>query len=165
MLVKLFEKFLKFIFDWISSFINKKEKNNNYPVRKTNFYTKKNYMTETEKRFYDVFISIVGDSYVVHPQINLASVIKKNGNFKFQSELYRNVDFGIFNKHTHELLLLIEINDETHYKYSRKKRDVGVENLCKEAGYDFIKFWVNQPNDYNYVEQRINNILKKNTTI
>lgn len=47
-------------------------------------------------------------------QVNLASIISKDSNQRYQSELYRNVDYGIFSKDLTKLYLLIELNDSTH---------------------------------------------------
>lgn len=50
-------------------------------------------MTETEKNFFVAIKNSVGTNYTVHPQINLATVIE------YQNELYRNVDFGVFDNY------------------------------------------------------------------
>ena len=63
--------------------------------------------------------------------MNLASVIHKE-NTKYRTELFRNIDFGIFNK-DFELLLLIELNDKSHIQRNRKIRDRKVKNILKEC--------------------------------
>ena len=63
--------------------------------------------------------------------MNLASVIQKE-NTKYRTELFRNIDFGIFNK-DFELLLLIELNDKSHIQRNRKIRDRKVKNILKEC--------------------------------
>lgn len=148
-LVRLLIKLFKLLF-------GSKEKKT---YKRTKYYSKKFIMTKTEEKFYNMFIDIVGNDYLVWPQINLATIIKKNGDFKYQNELYRNIDFGIFSKDKHELLLLIEINDETHNNSHRRKRDITVDQICSEAGYKLVKFWTNKPNDFNYVKQRILSLL------
>ncbi len=57
------------------------------------------------------------------PQVNLASIIKKEKDFptQYQNELYRNIDFGIFDKDTMEVKLLIEINDKTQCNQTEKR--------------------------------------------
>jgi hypothetical protein len=158
MLIEIFEAILEFI---IRLFKGKQKNATNTPKRNY-WYTKKNIMTGTEQKFYNMLKHIVGEDYIVWPQINLAAVIKKNGQTRYQNELYRNVDFGIFLKDSHEILLLIELNDESHNLASRKKRDKSVKSICEEAGINIISFWLNKPNEYNYVRNRIMQFL--NTT-
>ena len=61
---------------------------------------------------------------------NYYRYIKKNT--KYHTELFRNIDFGIFNK-DFELLLLIELNDKSHIQRNRKIRDRKVKNILKEC--------------------------------
>ncbi len=130
-------------------------KNNDHP---TYIYNKKSIITKTERKFYDMFKNILGDKYLIIPQVNLNSIIDKKE--RFRNELFRNIDFGIFNKDTLELILLIEINDETHNTdYRRKKRDKSVDGICNAAGYKLIKFWTNKPNEYSYVKARLNEFI------
>ena len=91
----------------------------------------------------------------VHPQINLATVIKKISNQRYQNELYRNIDFAIFNYDYTKLLLLVEINDSSHNEKNRKKRDHSVDEIVKQANIRLIKYYTNKPNDRNYVKERI----------
>ena len=96
-------------------------------------------------------------NYIVHPQINLATIVQKKSNQKYNSELFRNVDFAIFNNN-YELLLLIELNDSTHNETKRKIRDVKVKKICEEANIKLITFYTKYPNEKNYI---INRVLKE----
>ena len=95
------------------------------------------------------------------PQLNLASIINKEGNYKYRNELFRNIDFGIFSKDYKELLLLIEINDKTHNNYNRRKRDIKVDNIVDNAGIKLIKFYSNYPNKKDYIKNRIREEINK----
>lgn len=122
------------------------------------WYTKKEIMTYTEKRFYKIFKSILKEDYIIIPQLSLNSIIRKNHNnyYKRQNELNRTIDFGILKKDTFELLLLIEINDETHNRDNKRKiRDMKVNELCNKVGYKIIRFWLNKPNEYAYIKSRL----------
>jgi hypothetical protein len=134
---------------------------NNSPEEEPFKYVKKPFMTWTEKSFYNKLVKVFGDKYIIQPQINLASIMNKEGSFEYANELFRNIDFGIFSKDTYQLLLLIELNDESHLKLNRQVRDIKVEKLCKKAGYHLIKFWTNQPNRLFYIDYRINKNLIK----
>lgn len=83
--------------------------------RNNNVYTIKSLMTKYERYFYDILVELEDELNIkVMPQVNLASIINKEGNDKYRNELFRNIDFGIFSKDYKDILLLIEINDKTH---------------------------------------------------
>lgn len=129
-------------------------------------YSKKQLMTKYERYFYDILIELKSEFDIeIMPQLNLASIINKEGNYKYRNELFRNIDFGIFSKDYNELILLIEINDKTHNNYNRRKRDIKVDNIVGNAGIKLIKFYSSYPNKKDYVKNRvrdeINNIIGK----
>lgn len=116
-------------------------------------------MTKAEELFYNTLTEIVGVEFIVQPQINLATIIKKESKVKYQNELYRNIDFGIFKKSNYELLLLIELNDNSHNDPKRKQRDTKVKNICSEANIPLITFWLSMPNTKDYISNRIKQFL------
>ena len=127
-----------------------------------NIYTKKKLMTDYEKYFYNILKELEPELNIkIHPQINLASIITKHTNNYYISELFRNIDFAIFDKNYDKLLLLIEINDSTHKTYKRIIRDEKVDAIVKNAGIRLIKFYSNYPNKKDYVKERIKKELKK----
>ena len=121
-------------------------------------YKQKKFVTETEQYFYQILLEIEKEYDVkVQAQINLASIIEKKIKHKYANELFRNIDFGIFDKNLEHLLLAIEINDRTHLKKERKLRDEKVDNILKDANIKIIKFYTEKENKRIYV---INRILK-----
>ena len=54
-----------------------------------------------------------------------------------------------------ELILLIEINDNTHNSKDRIIRDKKVDIILDNADIKLIKFYSNYPNKKDYVKQRI----------
>ena len=103
-------------------------------------YSKKDcLLTELEKRYYQEFTEILGSRYIVLPQINLATVINKES-AGFRTELFRNIDFGVFDKNLTPLLL-IEINDPSHNREDRIERDESVRKICKKARLPLVTFW------------------------
>lgn len=121
---------------------------------KTCSYEKKCLMTEIEKKFYDAIKNGVSDNHIVLPQVNLATIIKKQGDFKYQNELYRNVDFGVFDK-DYNCVLLIEINDETHTDPKRKKRDIKVKEIVQSASIPLVTFYTKYGINQEYIAKRI----------
>ena len=93
-------------------------------------YQQKEFMTESEQYFYNILKEIEKEYDVkVQPQINLASIIEKTTKHKYANELFRNIDFGIFDKNYSKLLLAIEINDSSHYRTDRIIRDKKVDKI------------------------------------
>lgn len=123
-------------------------------------YEIKPIMTEYEFKFYNILKELEKD-YIVLPQVNLASIIKKINNNRYYTELFRNIDFAIFTKDYKKLLLLIEINDKTHNKSNRKDRDLKVQKICNDINVSLMKFYTNYPNEKEYVINRILRKIKK----
>ena len=117
-------------------------------------YKKKSFLTPTEKSFLETLKTLTNYNLIVIPQINLATIVQKIGEFRYQNELYRNIDFGIFNKE-YNLLLLIELNDSSHIQKQRKNRDLKVKDIVYKAEIKLITFYTDKPNTPEYVIERI----------
>lgn len=124
-----------------------------------NIYKKRNLMTTTELNFYNKFQELEQE-YKIVPQLNLGTIVEKQ-NKGYRNELFKNIDFAIFSKDFKELLLLIELNDETHNKSNRRKRDKTVKEICNKANIKLITFYTKYPNKKEYVLDRIQEELKK----
>lgn len=120
-------------------------------------YHEKDFLTYNEKNFMKILNELSNHNLFVFPQINLATVIKKESDFRYQNELYRNIDFGIFDNE-YRLQLLIELNDPSHKSKKRYERDLKVRNVVSQAGIKLVTFYTNKPNESHYV---INRILKE----
>lgn len=128
-------------------------------------YVLKPLMTAYEYKFYQI-LKTLEDEYIIVPQLNLASIVKKMNNNKYYNELFRNIDFAIFTKDYKKLLLLIEINDETHNQRKRKDRDLKVKKICNDIGVSIMTFYTKYPNEKKYVLNRIKKELnKENKTV
>ena len=119
-------------------------------------YIPKKFLSNNEYNFLTKFIDLENELHInIVPQVNLASVIEKVSTSRFNTELFRNIDFGIFNADYSKLLLLIELNDESHNNFHRKKRDVKVNDICNKAGIKLITFYTKYSNEKEYVKGRI----------
>ena len=109
-----------------------------------------------EYDFLTKFIDLEDELHInIVPQVNLASIIQKVSNSRFNTELFRNIDFGIFSADYSKILLLIELNDESHNNFHRKKRDIKVHEICNKAGIKLITFYTKYSNEKEYVKGRI----------
>jgi len=121
-------------------------------------YRKKNFLTADEKSFLVILRELAKYNLLVVPQINLATVVQKVGEFRYQNELYRNIDFGVFDKE-YNLLLLIELNDSSHSQKDRQKRDSRVKDIVAQAEIKLMTFYTDKPNKPEYVIDRILQVI------
>lgn len=103
------------------------------------YVVKDSLMTQTEYDYFKIINAYFGDNYLILPQINLAAVIDKVGE-GYRTELFRNADFGVFD-YNYRPILLIEINDNTHFRKDRIERDKKVNEICKKAKLPLVTFW------------------------
>ena len=116
-------------------------------------YTKKTLMTKTEMRYFEM-IQKAAEGYNVVPQVNLAAILQKHGDFKYQNELFRNIDFGVFDEH-YNVVILIEINDPSHNRKDRQERDEKVRNLCESVGIPLVEFWTKDKHKQKDVDEEL----------
>lgn len=122
-------------------------------------YEKKPIMSDYEIMFYNRMKDLETE-YNIVPQLVLSSVVDKKSKQKYRSELYRIIDFAIFSKDYSKLLLLIELNDNTHNQRKRKDRDLKVKKICNSAKIKLITFYTKYPNEKDYIINRIKKKLK-----
>lgn len=139
---------------------------NNKKYKVSYKYIKKKLMTQSEKNFYNKIKSLEHELPIkIIPQVNLAAIIDKTGKAKYRNELFRNIDFGIFDVELENILLLIELNDLTHRYKSRIKRDQTVKKICNNAQIKLITFYTNKPNEPEYLHNKIKQELKSENKI
>ena len=128
-------------------------------------YERKEFMSTYELLFYEK-IKDLENEYKIVPQVNLATIVKKI-NRGYINELFKNIDFAIFDKDYKNVLLLIEINDSTHNKINRKDRDLKVKKICNDCNIKLITFYTKYPNEKEYDLKRIKEELdqQNNTNI
>lgn len=112
------------------------------------YIAKDSLLTPTEITYYDTLTEIIGGKYLLFPQINLASVVDKEGKTNARTELFRNIDFGVFD-YNFKPILLIEINDNSHTRKDRIERDKKVAKILKKAKLPLVTFWVKDGIDVN----------------
>lgn len=135
---------------------NNNHKNIARPITENVYYEIKNFLSPSEFVFYHKLINVNKD-FIIIPQVPLASIVKKV-NAKYQNELNRIIDFGIFDKNFN-LLLLIELNDYSHNKIYRKDRDLKVKKILDDCYIKLLTFYTKYPNEQEYIIKRINETL------
>ena len=127
-------------------------------------YEKKTIMSDYEIMFYNRMKDLETE-YNIVPQLVLSSVVDKKSKQKYRSELYRIIDFAIFSKDYSKLLLLIELNDNTHNQRKRKDRDLKVKKICNSAKIKLITFYTKYPNEKDYIINRIKKEIETNESM
>ena len=100
----MIDKIVNFILKLLG-FIDEKEQ------QEQTIYKLKPIMSTYERKFYNILKELEKE-YIIIPQLNLATIIEKKNNNRYYSDLFRNIDFAIFDKNMNKILLLIEINDK-----------------------------------------------------
>lgn len=119
-------------------------------------YASKKFLSNNEYNFLTKIIDLETELHVnIVPQVNLASVIEKVSTSRVNTELFRNIDFGIFNADYSKLLLLIELNYESHDNSHKKERDIKFHDICDKAGIKLITFYTKYSNEKEDVKSRI----------
>ncbi len=125
--------------------------------RGSDYVVKERLMSKTEYDYYKIFDALYGDKYIILPQVNLASVIDKTSQ-GYRTELFRNADFGVFD-YNYRPLLLIEINDNTHFRKDREDRDKKVSEICKKAKLPLVTFWTKNGIDEKVIAKTLSKYL------
>ena len=125
----------------------------------SSYKIKQKYLTSVEQEFYNAIKSIVSNNYILFPQVPLSQIIVKDSNSKYQNELYRVIDFCIFDNNYHPLLC-IEINDKSHKQKNRYIRDKKVQNILTNAGLPLITLWTEYGVNIEYIKTRIKEHIK-----
>lgn len=101
------------------------------PIKQTEYEIKQKYLSNVELEFYTAIQSILEDKFILFPQVPLSQIIVKKSEKRYQSELYRVIDFCIFTK-SYTPLVCVEINDSTHHQKERYIRDKKVKEILNK---------------------------------
>ncbi len=123
----------------INAVIDKKKKQDFAYLKKDSL------LTEAEKSFYTVLREVVGEKYLVCPQVSLSAILsipdeRDRGRYavsrnKIQSKY---VDFLLCEPESLKPLLVIELNDSSHDQAKRIRRDDFLVRALEGAGVAFF---------------------------
>ncbi|MBQ8749864.1 MAG: DUF2726 domain-containing protein [Clostridia bacterium] len=130
-------------------------------IKNGEYEKKDSLLTQTELVFFNKLQKLYNKKYHLQAQISLRSVVNKTYYSKYINELFKDIDFGIFDKKTLKPLVLIELNDYTHNYNNRQERDAKVKDILYQCGIPFLTFYTDKPNKLTYLKEKINRELKK----
>lgn len=139
--------------------LNSKETKENLATNyKDNYYKKEKLLTQNELLFYKVLKEILKDKdIIINSQVVLYEIIgtKKYNNTHFNKIKAKSIDFVLTDK-DFNILLCIELDDNTHKRVDRIKRDNFINDLFQELEIKLLRI---PAQDY-YSIERIDKILK-----
>lgn len=105
---------------------------------------KESLLTPSERNFLEVLEQVVGDRYIIEKQVQLSRIVTptdSNKNFinyrDFNQIKAKSIDFVLFNK-DYSPYLCIELDDLSHMRWDRQKRDAFVNQIMKDVGLRII---------------------------
>lgn len=144
--------------DLILTKIPKQEKIENEDL--SSIYEKKTYLlTQNELKFYKLLKSITDKNNLnLFSQVALYEIIKSKNIKYFNKIKSKTIDFVITDVNC-KIKLCIELDDPTHIKENRQKRDKFVDNLFKELNIKLIRIPVQSYYKLNELENKIKESL------
>ncbi|MBR7141629.1 MAG: DUF2726 domain-containing protein [Clostridia bacterium] len=124
-------------------------KSKDQPIDPKNKYRKKDtLMSVPERALYYQLLDVVGAEFDVFPQLALVTLVDKV-DASYRNELFRVVDFALFDKRNNRPLLVIELNDASHNRDDRKLRDEKVKCILRRAGLKLLTLTLDDIGDRN----------------
>ena len=126
-------------------------------------YSKKeSILTEAEKSFYTVLREVVGEKYLVCPQVSLSAILSvPDEHDRSRYTVSRNriqskyVDFLLCEPESLKPLLVIELNDSSHDQPERTRRDDFLARALEGAGLAFFLVDIASRYDHEDLERGI----------
>jgi hypothetical protein len=108
------------------------------------YSSRKSVLTKNELDFYRCLKSFVGEKYIVLSQVRLADIFSiKDGKGYYQALdriAEKSVDFLLCSPKTFKPFLAIEVDDRTHNKADRRKRDKFVNGLFESQNLPILRY-------------------------
>ncbi|PPQ34806.1 Protein of unknown function [Rhodoblastus acidophilus] len=109
-------------------------------------YRRGRFLSANEKKFLGALDRVVGSGHRVFVQVRLADLVdiescgSARKDFKARRQVFgKSVDFVICNRSTLDPIMIIEVDDASHERVERRRRDVLVDRVCAEAGLPLLR--------------------------
>ena len=149
--------------------------NNNYDneeenIDYNNYYRPKRYViTKNELGFYKVLFEIAKElNLLVFSQVSLYNILEPRKNLDYRTHVKyfnkissKSIDFVLVDPVNCRIRVCIELDDSTHSKASRKKRDVFINELFKSLNINLIRLPVYNTYYKNTIKQKIEKNIEK----
>lgn len=147
----------------IDIIISKMPKNEQEEITNMDFsslYEKKMYLlTQNELKFYKLLKSITDKNNLnLFSQVALYEIVRSKDIKSFNKVKSKTIDFVITDVNC-KINICIELDDPTHIKQNRQKRDKFIDNLFKELNIKLIRIPVQSYYNLNELEYKIKESL------
>ncbi|WP_221274578.1 DUF2726 domain-containing protein [Thaumasiovibrio subtropicus] len=106
------------------------------------------------------------EKYTIFSKVRIADVLtpestpdKSKWQRAFNSISAKHFDFVICDREELTIVCAIELNDKSHNRKNRKKRDEFVREICKNAALPFVEFQVKHSYTMSKVHEKLAGIL------
>ena len=110
------------------------------------YFAREFLLTKAEQKFYGVLKTVVKNKYDIACKVRLADIIncsEINWRKGYGGQIAcKHIDFVLFDPRTSKILLTIELDDKSHDKPARQKRDKFVNKAMQVAGVTLLRFKV-----------------------
>ncbi|MFT7879004.1 MAG: DUF2726 domain-containing protein [Sulfurimonas sp.] len=131
-------------------------------------YEKVALFTPAEKKFLNVLDQAVGSEFRIYGKVRIADTIlpkrtlsRKKWNRHFFQISSKHFDYVLCDKRSMDTLCAIELNDRSHQRRERIKRDQLVEKACRSANLPLVWIAVQK----NYDKREIHHQIKKEISL
>jgi hypothetical protein len=118
-------------------------------------------LTQSEKNFLSILEQVVGDRYIIEKQVQLSRLVTPKDSSKdfinyrdFNQIKAKSIDFVLFNK-DYSPYLCIELDDLSHMRWDRQKRDAFVDKIMKDVGLRIIHIRASYSYDLEKLKKQI----------
>lgn len=151
----------------VSNMNNSLADDNKVNASESRYVLKESLVTNAEKEFLKVLETIVGNSYRIESQVPLSGIVKPIDsndhwtNYRdFNPIKSKSIDFVLYDK-DYRPYLAIELDDRSHSRWDRIKRDQIVNEIMKSVGLRIIHV----PVSYNYDFQNLKKMIFMSTNL
>lgn len=147
--------------EWVTNI----KKGNEYKFynKDKKYHLKNEYLNKIELQFYNYVKTYLKKEFIIIPQVNLQTIIETNTATR-NDELFRNLDFCIFQTKNLKPILAIELNGKQHYSnkfYTNEyniERDKSISNILYDAN---LKLLTLKNEEIIFNEELLNLIYKE----
>jgi hypothetical protein len=118
-------------------------------------------MTRAEDEFFLKLERAVDERYYVFPQVHLSSLLDhhvdgQDWGYAFRHINGKSVDYVLCSHETLQPTYAIELDDYSHEKSDRRKRDKEVERIFEEANIPLVRFKSKNMSEQDIIQALVN---------
>ena len=108
-------------------------------------------LSKAEQTFYRILLQGLGDQYFILPKVRVADVLHPEKGLSksvwqtcFNKISAKHFDFVMCSPNEFEIIAAIELDDSSHNRATRKKRDKFLNEACESANFPLIRIAVRE---------------------